>query len=260
MRTLARDRSGQEAEAQAAGDEFDDEVDLARARHHVGLETGAAAGVEHQRIQREALAEQDQRQPGEFGRRHRIAPRQRVVGGDQQLDALALHDLPVERVGHRQQRRGQLDLAAEHLLLEALAALLDQADLDAWPASAVIGEHRREQLAGADRRQSQAQHAAAQPAQFGELGEQVVALGQHRLRAAQHDLAGRGRLDARRIAIEQRHADLVLELTHRLADRRLGDEHGARGAREAALADDFDEHAQGTQIHRHSFLEFPSVE
>jgi hypothetical protein len=54
-------------------------------------------------------------------------------------------------------------------------------------------------------------------------------LGQDFQRAAKDHLAGDGQHAAMADPIQERHADLVLQLLDRLAHRRLGSEHHLRG-------------------------------
>jgi hypothetical protein len=55
--------------------------------------------------------------------------------------------------------------------------------------------------------------------------------------------------------LQQRCADLVLQLPHRLADRGLGGEHSLGGGRKPALTHHLDEGAQRPKLHVHSVFE-----
>src|SRR5205085_11206997 len=88
-----------------------------------------------------------------------------------------------------------------------------------------------------------------------ELGEEVGAL-REQVQGARIDELPRGReLAAAADAIEERHAELLLELLHRLADGRLAREGGLRCPRETALAHDFGKEAQPAQVEVHAHLE-----
>jgi len=83
-------------------------------------------------------------------------------------------------------------------------------------------------------------------------GERLVDGAQGGAGRLQQRLAGLGELDAARRALQQRHAELLLEPGDRGAQRLLGDVHAARGAREVQLLGDGDEVAQVAQLHIHS--------
>ena len=83
-------------------------------------------------------------------------------------------------------------------------------------------------------------------------GDRVVDGAQGGAGGLEQRLAGLGELDAARRAVEQRHADLLLEPGDRGAQRLLGDVHAARGAREVQLLGDGDEVAQVPQLDIHS--------
>ncbi len=70
--------------------------------------------------------------------------------------------------------------------------MFDQTDVHSRIALPVDCKQRRKQYAAADRRQPQAQGAALEAAQIIELGEEIVAFGQHPQRAAMDDLPDRG--------------------------------------------------------------------
>ncbi|MNT34217.1 hypothetical protein D3C72_1701840 [compost metagenome] len=130
--------------------------------------------------------------------------------------------------------------------------MFDQADLDPRIAAAKAREHRREQRTAAERRQAQAQHTPLQALQVVQFGKQIVALRQHGQGAAVDDLACRGQLHGLGMAVQPGHAQLVLQLPHGLADRGLGGIDDFGGLGESALADDFDQSAQGAQFHSYA--------
>jgi len=151
-RPLPGDHSGQKADAQSAGDQLDDEIDLAGAGGYAGLKAAALADRQDDGIEGEAFAEQDEGLVGQFPHFHLIPPGQGMVGGDQQVQGLAPYFLPVELIIHRQQRGGQIQLAGQDQFLQPFAALFRQLNLDAGIAAAEGGEQRREQDVGADGR------------------------------------------------------------------------------------------------------------
>src|SRR5205807_9695209 len=137
---------------------------------------------------------------------------------------------------------------------QALALVRHQRDVDSRIAMAEGGVHRREKRRAAETRESQAERSPLQAAQAIELGEEVGAL-REQVQGARIDELPRGReLAAAADAIEERHAELLLELLHRLADGWLARERGLRCPREAALAHDFGKEAQPAQVEVHAYL------
>jgi len=105
------------------------------------------------------------------------------------------------------------------------------------------------------RGQTQPQRAPFETSKLIELGDEIVALCQHLERAPIDDFAGDGQDAAVTDAVEQRDADLILQLLDGLADGRLCREDDLGSLGKTALAHDLDEGAKGSEFHRHSISE-----
>src|SRR5262249_43993703 len=91
--------------------------------------------------------------------------------------------------------------------------------------------------------------AAPQALQGIELRAYPFELAQALLGVTQQDLARRRELDAARVALEQRHAELVLELLHLATERRLRDMQFLGRLADRAVARDRCEIAQAGVAH-----------
>ena len=119
------------------------------------------------------------------------------------------------------------------------------------PAGAARGPRRRGR-AGRSRARSRPARVPARPVPTSRARANAASATRTRLRAVgQQRLPGGGEADLAGGALEQRHAELALQLAHRPRDRLLGHVQQLGGAREAELLGDRGEHAQMAQL-RHS--------
>jgi hypothetical protein len=141
-------------------------------------------------------------------------------------------------------------LAQPHARVVAFGHDVDQAileeDLELQPRVpfAECGDHRGDDdgHGGArDRELQAADQLARSSGHFGERRQRLSHGGAGALHQAPPLV---GQRDAARVANQERHAELLLELPHRLADRGRGDAELARRAAEAAQAGDGKEHLQ----------------
>ena len=149
-----------------------------------------------------------------------------------------------------EQREGEVDLTgvdvAEHLAGRALA----QPDLD---PRVRLGEPR-EQPGNVDRARREqgadGDPAADEAAKLVDLAAGALDLGEDAAGASREQLAGGGRHDASRRALEQLGAELGLEPPDLVRERRLGDVQLLGRAREVAVAGDRLGVAELAHLHR----------
>ena len=154
---------------------------------------------------------------------------------------------------------GSCDAEADREIEAAGAEVVEQragrllADVQAQVGMALSHrvEQRLQAVPGA-RREPDAQVAGLAPAGRLGSGERLVDRAQRGAGRLQQRLAGLRELHAAGRALQQRHAELLLEPGDRGAERLLGDVHAGGRAREVQLLGDGDEVAQVPQLHIHS--------
>ena len=105
-------------------------------------------------------------------------------------------------------------------------------------------DHRDPHRSGAD-----AQHARHALFERADLGQRVAVFQLHQLDAPRQHLAGLGQRDAGRQALEQRHADGLLQLPDAARQRRLTDIERLGGGRDVPLLDHAEEMTQQPRMH-----------
>ena len=247
--SLRRDHPRQECDAETCANQFDHELDLAAASDHVRLEPAAAASLEDHAVQSKTALEEDKGRRLDVGERHRKPFCQGMSRRKQRHEGFAPNHLPVEIVGRGKQGPCKLDLTSPKALLESVAAMLAQPDLDPGIALPIDGEERSEQGAASNRRQPQPQYAALESSDLIELREQIVAVSEQFHSATIDDLSSGCQRASMTDPVQQRHADFILQLLHRFADRGLGGEHRLGSLGKAALADDLNKSAKRSEFH-----------
>jgi hypothetical protein len=167
---------------------------------------------------------------------------ERLVEQRVQLDVRAGVE-PVDRQERHVERVGV------QVLEHHLARLLAHDQLDAGVACVVGGEQRGQVEAPGRPHRPDHDAAGADAGQLGQLGGGGVDLGQRAPRPRHQQFTGGGQRDVARGAVDQRHADLVLEPPDLLGERRLGDVEPRGSPREVALVGERDEVAQLAQLH-----------
>jgi len=252
---LVREHARQEGRAEAGGYQVDDKVDLAAARCHTRLHAFALARGEDFGVEGEAGFEQDKWRICQVGEVDSFALGQGVADRQDGHQRFVTHGLVVETFVYGQQEGRQVDLTCFQAFTQSFTAVLGQFDVDIGVACAIGGKHRRKQHATAHRRQADAQYTAFETTQVIDLSDQIVVFGQQNQGAAVGDFASGGEFIAMAKAVEQWHAQFVLQGFDRLAHTRLGQGHHFSGLRETALANHFDKGTQCSQVHQYSFFD-----
>ena len=167
-----------------------------------------------------------------------MAERQpQAIGGDLQDFGLQRH--AVAQVGG--DHDGDVELAADQQVLEVVAIVLDGRHLDGGMGAAITGEKIGEHVAGDQRGDAELQPAGGDLFAIEEGAPRVRHVGEDLGCVAQELMALVGDVQPARMALEQRDAEIALQLLDRLGDRRLRDRQILRGARNSALLGDGDE-------------------
>src|SRR5258706_13149748 len=218
MRPRLGDHARQEGDPDSGGHQFKDKINLTAASRNLWRESRVAAGVEYLFIEREAFLEHDEGERGESCKFDRLLTGERMVRGQQRDQRLSAHVLPIEILWYRVQQCRQVEAAGAQEFFQTSAVMHRELYVDTRIAAPERREHRSEQGAAAEPRNAQAQRSTLQSTQFVQFGDQALALGEQAERTAVDDPARGGELAAMADAIEQRHAEFVLQLLDCLAD------------------------------------------
>ena len=252
------DRPPQHRRAQLAPDhagavrhlrrEFGQCADAESGRHHGGdgrQMLDLVAGREAQLVREQRLVgvlahagarwHGDVRQCRDVGPgQRRPAPRQGVVGAQQQHEGIARQRQVVEigmrRVGRRQ---GEVDAARPHHLEGGGGQAVDQLELHARMVEREAREGARHHRCRQRRQRGQRHATGLQLGHGAHAAHRLVHLVTHEARLLGEHLAGGGELDRPRRAVEQARREYRLQARHRARDRRLRQVHPQRRAPEA---------------------------
>ena len=125
---------------------------------------------------------------------------------------------------------------------------LDEIELHAGQRAAQRVEDPLDLALADPRRHAEHERLRRRAAELAGAGDRGLGRRDQRLGVGGQRGARRGRLDAVRRALHQRHAELGLEPRHRAAHRLLGDVQLARGLREGPVADDGGEYGEGAEV------------
>src|SRR5258706_607013 len=256
MRSLFSKHARQEGDPHSGGDQFKDEVDLTAASSNLRRDSFVAAGGKDQFIEREAFLEQDEREPRQLFQSDGLPTSESVIARQEHHQRVGAHVLIIQILGYRMHQCGEVELAGTQALFQAFGVMHGQLYFHTRMTAPERGEHRSEHGAASDPRKPEAEGSALQTSQFVEFCDQILAPGEQADCMAINDFARSGELAAAADAIEQRHAELVLQLLHRLADRRLcrKDDFGSPG--KPALPHHFDEEPKPAQVDVYSHMEW----
>ena len=232
--------------------EGQDAVHLAALADQVRGDPGITAGVEGDRAEVVALPEHDERQPVQVGHPHPAPRRQGVLGSDGQDEGVVEEGCGGhQRVGHRLDDQGEVDLTAGQLGHQLVGSGLDHEEVDPGMAGLEIDQGRGQDPGdeagrGADGEPSPG-HAREGPG-FRSRGRHV---GQDAADERQQGLAVRrqGHQALARPAIEQLDAELALEKADLTAERGLGQVEAGRRPGEVLLLGHRHRDRQLVQLH-----------
>ena len=210
-------------------------------REHRGVVVRALGGI----VERDRLAVK-------LGEAHLGAGGERVSGRHRREHGLVLEPLCGELAGNPDAEPDrEVEPAGADVVEQRPRRLL--ADVQAQPPVALAHgvEERLEAVPGAGG-EPDGERPGLPAARGLGGGERVVDRAQGGAGGLEQRLAGLGELDAAGGAVQQRHAELLLQARDRGAERLLGDVHPPRGAREVQLLGHRDEVAQVAQLDIHS--------
>ena len=241
-------RGRHQRDAQAARDQREDRLHLRGLLHHLRQEARRLAGAEQRGDEARALRGRE-RDEG-FGRQrldlHRTLRRQRMAArhGDHELLRLQVHQHQPARFVDRAHHQRELDLALAQVLELARGGLGREAQLHGRVVVLEALEDRGQHVERGARHEREPQRALeplrrAARALAGRLG-----LLQQALRVLVEDLARGREPHVVPAAVEQHRAELLLEIAHRHAQRRLRHVEPDRGAAEVQFLGQHHELAQ----------------
>ena len=195
-------------------------------------------------------ARQDQGVAARGGQRDGLAETRRFPRRGQEIEILAQQGIgrdAFDRV--RVVSEAEIDPAFVEPPHDVFAQTLDQLERDARIARAAFPHQPRRQQRARRRCDAERDLAAGRAGQIHQLLAGELDLAQRRVSVTQQRPARLGRVDAARMAVQQRDAELVLQLPDLEAERRLGDVNALGRTGEALGLDDLDEIAQLSDVH-----------
>ncbi|MNT04108.1 hypothetical protein D3C72_1386730 [compost metagenome] len=209
-----------------------------------------------QRVHRQLRPGQDQRIGRAFGKVHVWQAGQRMAGRhDGAQRETRHHALAQAVVAADGEADAKVRLAIDHGLGGLFGAADAHVDLDGGVAPVHLRQHGGHQVGIEPFHGRHAERAAPHAAQQLQLGGQALLVLQHGNHVAREHLAGRGQAQAGSHALEQRAADLFLELQQLAVDGRRGHVQPPRGLADGAAAADHVEILDGAGVDVHARIE-----
>ena len=147
-------------------------------------------------------------------------------------------DRLVERIVADAAVDDDVELLGRELVEEVGGVRLGDGERDVWVAAAERLDHRRQEARGEEVRAAKPQRAALEPREVVAVALEVALDAEDALGGLDVGAAGVGQLQRRGAAVEDRQAELSLDLAHGGRERGLRDEELAGGGGEALLLPD----------------------
>lgn len=209
-----------------------------------------AADLQRLVAQAVAVLEQQQRLATQIFHLHALAVGERMRGGHGEYEGLCVQWRSLEAVHrHGQREHTDVDLARAQALEQWFGLVFVQHEFEPRQLASQPADDVRQQVRADGGNQGQLERPGQRiPVGLRQFDDRIGFLQQQS--RPLHDLhAGRGQGDAPGLALDQRHAQVLLELADLCREGRLADEATLRRLAEVALVGQCHEVAEVTQVH-----------